>query len=227
LKYDKALHGGILIGPGSLKEMFTPVKLNNGSLNPGNRNGSAFGLGWIINLDTTYGRVVRGSGGAIGLRTSLVRNITKHQTIIILDNTQNETDDIARAVLKIINGEQVRWPGKSMAREFGRILVKSGVEEGLGFVNSMKNDTLNYWIDENQFNSLGYEFMGDNKNKEALATFKLNAELFPQSWNVYDSYGEALLRYGQKVEAIKMYKKSVELNPGNENGKKVLTEIAK
>jgi CubicO group peptidase (beta-lactamase class C family) len=227
LKYDKAIYSGILLKPATSREMFTPVKLTNGTLNPGNRNGSSFGLGWIVNTDTTHGKVVRGSGGAIGLRASMVRNITKHQTIIIFDNMQNETDDIARAVLKIINGEQVRWPGKSMAKEFGKILIRSGVDEGLAFFEKVKNDTLNYSINEDQFNNMGYELMGDNKPKEALATFKLNTELFPGSWNVYDSYGEALLKYGQTDEALKMYRKSVELNPGNENGKKVLADIRK
>jgi len=47
------------------------------------------------------------------------------------------------------------------------------------------------------------------------------------SWNVYDSYGEVLLKHGKKQDAIKMYQKSMELNPNNENGKKVLEEILK
>ncbi len=38
-------------------------------------------------------------------------------------------------------------------------------------------------------------------------------------------YGEALLQCGIKEEAIKMYQKSVELNPDNENGKKVLSNL--
>ncbi len=46
------------------------------------------------------------------------------------------------------------------------------------------------------------------------------------SWNLYDSYGEALLRNGQRQEAIKMYQKSVELNPDNEGAKKILKQFA-
>lgn len=69
--------------------------------------------------------------------------------------------------------------------------------------------------------------MSNDKKNEALETFKANTRLFPNSWNVYDSYGEALLKYGQKEEAIKMYKKSVQLNPDNQNGKKVLEGISK
>jgi tetratricopeptide (TPR) repeat protein len=48
---------------------------------------------------------------------------------------------------------------------------------------------------------------------------------FPESSNVYDSYGEALLKDGQKEEAIRNYKKSLELNPGNANAIEVLAGL--
>ena len=50
---------------------------------------------------------------------------------------------------------------------------------------------------------------------------------FPKSGNAYDSLGEAYLADGDKKLAIANYKKSVELDPTNENGKKVLAEISK
>ncbi len=50
-------------------------------------------------------------------------------------------------------------------------------------------------------------------------------DLNPQSWNVYDSYGEALLMNGNKDMAIKMYQRSLELNPGNDNAKKILKDL--
>ena len=37
--------------------------------------------------------------------------------------------------------------------------------------------------------------------------FKLNAKAFPKSYNVYDSYGEALLENGEQEAAIENYKK--------------------
>ena len=84
-----------------------------------------------------------------------------------------------------------------------------------------------WWCEfgENEVNSLGYDFISGNKNKEAEAVFKKNTELFPLSWNTYDSYGEILLKNGKKTEAIKMYQKSIELNPENENGINVLKQI--
>ncbi|MFV8357776.1 tetratricopeptide repeat protein [Flavobacterium sp. XS1P32] len=83
----------------------------------------------------------------------------------------------------------------------------------------------NYTANERDFNRLGYQFLRLQKNDNSLQTFNSGTLIFPKSWNMYDSYGEALLQCGKKEDAIKMYQKSVELNPENENGKKVLNNL--
>jgi Flp pilus assembly protein TadD len=57
---------------------------------------------------------------------------------------------------------------------------------------------------------------------EATELFKLNAQVFPGSWNAYDSLGEAYMKAGQKQLAIDNYKQSLELNPANDNAKEKL-----
>ena len=64
----------------------------------------------------------------------------------------------------------------------------------------------------------------DQLNK-ALEVFKLNVLLYSESSNVYDSYGEALMNANRDEEAIEMYEKSLELDPNNENGKKMIEKI--
>lgn len=88
-----------------------------------------------------------------------------------------------------------------------------------------KTDPLNTAVAETRFNVMGYDFLSQEKINKAIAIFKLNTELYPQSANTYDSYGEALLMNGEKEAAIENYKKSVDLNPNNENGKKVLKNL--
>ncbi|MDO6517801.1 tetratricopeptide repeat protein [Zobellia uliginosa] len=78
---------------------------------------------------------------------------------------------------------------------------------------------------EQDLNALGYSFLGNEELDKALEVFKLNTILFPDSSNAYDSYGEALLKSNRKAEAIEMYEKSIELNPENENGKKMLIQL--
>lgn len=82
-------------------------------------------------------------------------------------------------------------------------------------------------LSESGINSFGYQLMGDGKEEDALKIFKMNTELYPKGFNTYDSYGECLVKIGRIEEGITAYKKSLGLNPNNENAKKVLEEIEK
>ncbi|NTV04141.1 tetratricopeptide repeat protein, partial [bacterium] len=50
-------------------------------------------------------------------------------------------------------------------------------------------------------------------------------DLYPESWNAYDSLGEGLLAVGDTDGSIAMYEKSLELNPENTNGRDALARI--
>ena len=55
--------------------------------------------------------------------------------------------------------------------------------------------------------------------------FRLNVKEFPESWNAYDSYADALRENNEKQKAIENYKKSLELNPENSNGINMLRKL--
>lgn len=78
---------------------------------------------------------------------------------------------------------------------------------------------------EQSINRAGYEVMQSGKSKEAIELFKLNVQLYPESWNVYDSLGEAYAAGGEKALAIENYEKSLQLNPKNETGRAALTKL--
>ncbi|WP_373517457.1 tetratricopeptide repeat protein [Pricia sp.] len=113
-------------------------------------------------------------------------------------------------------------------REF-RTFVKEGNEWKISSL--MTIDTLSYapttnpQMVENLFNTAGYSFLGENKINEALEIFKLNVTLYPDSWNTYDSLGEAYAASGNKKLAIENYLKSLELNPENDNGREWLSKL--
>jgi tetratricopeptide (TPR) repeat protein len=79
--------------------------------------------------------------------------------------------------------------------------------------------------DELQINNLAYEFVFAGRPRLGLAAFKLNTALFPQSGNVFDSYGECLLTLGDTAAAVVNYRKSLELTPENDNAVKVLHSL--
>src|SRR5262249_60314940 len=80
-------------------------------------------------------------------------------------------------------------------------------------------------VGEEPLNSVGYSLLGQKNIAAAIAVFKANVELYPQSSNVYDSLGEAYMANGEKELAIINYKKSLELNPQNKNAVETLKKL--
>lgn len=73
-------------------------------------------------------------------------------------------------------------------------------------------------MDEGSINGLGYTFLMDRKQpKKALAIFKANTILHPNSANVYDSYAETLASNGDVAGAMVNYKKAVKLGEENKD----------
>ena len=220
LKYDQALYNGVLLKQSSLDLVFHAIT-------PGLPDDSGYGLGWSIGHDSSKGKEVHHHGGGIGIEAMFIRNIYRRQTIILFDNTKNPAYDPAMNALHILNGEKIPLPKQSVAKIYGRTIVKEGILPARRLLQKMKADTSNYLLTEDGMNVLAYQLMWNNMDDKAMEVFKTNLELFPESWNSYDSYGEILLKMGRKNEAIKMYQRSIELNPKNEEGKKILEKISK
>lgn len=111
-------------------------------------------------------------------------------------------------------------------REFFTILDSQGVDAAVQYFNVTQQFEPNTTIfREQEMNVLGYRYLQEGKTKDAIKLFILNTAAFPGSWNVYDSLGEAYLKDGQVNLAIINYEKSLEIDPKNENARKVLKEI--
>ena len=78
---------------------------------------------------------------------------------------------------------------------------------------------------EVDLNTAGYDLLFAKKTKEAIEVFKLNVKLHPDSWNVYDSLGEAYAAAGDKKNAITNYEKAVQLNPNSQGSKDALAKL--
>ncbi len=80
---------------------------------------------------------------------------------------------------------------------------------------------------EGNLNNTGYQLLETNKTSEAIELFKMNVRLYPNSWNVYDSLGEAYAVAGEIKLAIENYEMSLKLKPDNEIGKMALEKLKK
>jgi tetratricopeptide (TPR) repeat protein len=72
---------------------------------------------------------------------------------------------------------------------------------------------------------LAYQYLSDEASDIALALFKLNAELYPESANAWDSLGEGYYKIRDWELAISAYRKSLSLDPRNQNAQHMLEEI--
>jgi tetratricopeptide (TPR) repeat protein len=128
---------------------------------------------------------------------------------------------------------KLQWEKISQSENSAAVLVhdaivKKGPDAGIKTALKLKesgDDT--YYFKEGEFNVLGYLFLFGGDVDEALAVFKLNVKMNPESWNVCDSFAEGFLAAGKYDEARKYYEKSLVLNPENENGTKMLAKIEK
>ena len=78
---------------------------------------------------------------------------------------------------------------------------------------------------ESRVNTLGYRLLSAKRIPEAIVIFEVNARTHPNSWNAYDSLGEAYANARDKQHALDAYRKSVELNPQNTNAKRTIEQI--
>lgn len=209
-----ALQNGKLLQKSStLDLMWSPGIFNNGKPTDWVR-------GWGIAKLRKHHRAVGMSGGN---RSALLIYPDDHLSVIILTNLGGSSpedfiEEIAGCYIPdIIKADPLTYLRKN--------LQKIGFENAIDFVKKEKKLNPDFNPKEFELNNWAYRLMTTNQQKEALGIFKLNVYLFPDSWNVYDSYGEILLKEGDKNKAIEMYKKSLQLNPDNENGKKVLEQI--
>lgn len=80
-------------------------------------------------------------------------------------------------------------------------------------------------VAENRFNNLGYQYLNRGETDAAIALFRLNIALYPESGNCYDSMGEALLARGDSLAALEHYEIALQLDPGNSNAARIIEEL--
>jgi tetratricopeptide (TPR) repeat protein len=76
-----------------------------------------------------------------------------------------------------------------------------------------------------RYNSIGFKLLKAKKAEEAYKVFKLNESICPDSWHVYQGLGESYRLMGKKELAIDSYKKSLQLNPNNEESLRAITRL--
>ena len=89
-------------------------------------------------------------------------------------------------------------------------------------------DAIDQTVDRNKngmLNKIGYTYLQDKAVDDALIVFQENVKLFPGDANSWDSLGEAFFVSRDKENALKSYKKALELDPSSESAKKMIEKL--
>ncbi len=107
-----------------------------------------------------------------------------------------------------------------------RVRASDGLDAMRSFYEEWKADPATAGVfTEIEVNALGYGWLGAGDVEGALVLFELNAGSYPNSFNVWDSWAEALAEADRIDDSIRYYEKSLELNPSNTNARDRLAEL--
>jgi CubicO group peptidase (beta-lactamase class C family) len=213
--WDQALYSNELLSEKHREQLFTPHT-------PAGR--FDYGYGWAMgdiplgtSGDSVY--VVHHSGGINGFTSLITRFPKEGNSVILTGNIATDAlEEITRSIANVLYGQPFESPKKPFAREIYIWMKANKPKEVVKLYSKYKNDKTYSSLNEAEMNQLGYEYLWSHRMDQALAVFEINVDAFPNSSNAYDSYGEALIYNGDRKASIENYKKSVELNPYNQNG---------
>jgi len=92
-------------------------------------------------------------------------------------------------------------------------------------ISSLKKAVDIELLNQSAINQLGYDYLNQDNKLMAIAIFKTNVLVYPESADVYDSLGEAYLENGNEQKAIQYYKKALEIDPNYATALRALEEI--
>lgn len=226
LNFDQALNNGILLKPATLNEAYQPQKLNSGTYAVVEPGRLTFGLGWFISTDTTRGHIVSHSGFIPGGATMFIRNISKQQSVIVLDNGESDGLHLtAENVMNILTGRKFLAQKKSLVKIYADDLLSSGADYAASSFQEMRSDTAHYRFSSGEMDYAARELNAAGYKPQALEASKLLTFIDPGAWQTFNSYGELLMANGKPKEARIMFRKSLSINPENRFAKEALTKL--
>ncbi|HKB84819.1 MAG TPA: DUF2911 domain-containing protein [Ignavibacteriaceae bacterium] len=119
--------------------------------------------------------------------------------------------------------DAMKWIDKSLSlnKNFTNQMTKAGLLEASGKTaesDELKSSVLNT-ATEAEMNTYGYQLLQIGKDDEAIQIFTKNTKDHPDSWNVWDSLGEAYGIKGDKDLAVKYYSKAYDMAPDNQKSR--------
>jgi CubicO group peptidase (beta-lactamase class C family) len=144
--------------------------------------------------------------------------------VVILTNSGNGFSILPEVLAAALGGEHpsLAWMGYDAYTSPARVVWREVVARGAAAALA---SPVAATLTESQVNRIGYMLLETKRHGDAVALFRFNTARFPDSFNAWDSLGEAWAANGDREQAIVSYRRSLELNAGNTNAVEMLRKL--
>lgn len=217
--------GKLLKDKASLDVLWQTVRLNDGKTGGMSDllNGSA--LGWPV---TT--RAEHPAAGPIGgMRSTFFVYPQDDMAVVLLTNLQganpeNFADEVASYYIPEMHASN-GFGLPPQIKILRTALLRHGYAHAAQVYADLKAGDASFHPSEEEINAWAYVLVNQKQPQQAIAVLTLNTQLYPNSWNAFDSLGEVFQQVGNKEQAVQNYRRSLQLNPENANANTHLKEI--
>lgn len=217
-KFHLALTGNTLLNKELSKEMFTP------GMRP-----ARYGYGWFnqnfryTTTDSITANYHLGSTeGFIGFMIRIPE--TNSMAVILCNSAPTDFFGIIKNLLKVLYNKPVELK-EPVHKKMETIIANATAEKAVSEYKKMKSDTIHYYVDWLQLYYLGEKLFSLKRYEDARIIAENNVIEFPEKDFVALSMANIYLALNRKEEAIKFYKKTLQLNAESEEAKNRLKEL--
>lgn len=189
----------------------------------GSEETTQIGFHWVIGKTADSQVYLRHTGGTFGFSSYCDFYPAQRYGVVVLANSSN-AQGTGQALGDAIHAALFGPPRGLKALEAE--LERTRYADVPGTIAAVKARFPELHLGEDPVNLWGYRLIKADP-AAARGLFAWNVAQHPASWNAHDSLAEALAATGDKAGAIAEYRRSIELNPMNDNGKEMLEKLTK
>lgn len=217
-KFHMALADNTLLNKELTAEMFTP------GIDPAN-----YGLGWFNKQFKYTSTDSVASNFHLGMTDGFIsffRRVpaTKSLVVILCNSSPTDFFGITNNLYKVLYNKSVALK-QPVHKKMETYIEKLGVEKSLVEYKKMKVDSAHYYIDWISMNFLAQQLLALKRLEDARIISENNVAEFPNKDLILVTMGNIYLELNQKENAIKFYKKALQISPGFEEARNRLKEL--
>ncbi len=217
-KFHMALANNTLLNKELTAEMFTP------GIAP-----AQYGYGWFnkqFKYTTTDSVASNFHLGMTDGFISFIRRIPSSKSLVVILCNSSPTDffGITNNLYKVLYNKPVTLK-QPVHKKMEIYIEQIGVEKALAEYKKMKADSAHYYIDWISMNFIAQQLLSLKRYEDAKMISENNVADFPNKDLILVTTGNIFLALNKKEDAVKFYKKALQITPMYEEAKNRLKEL--